>query len=39
MHSDRTKNRAAITLINRMKQLFTERDLMQFDTKETVIGA
>ena len=24
----------AITLINRMKQLFTERDLMQFDTKE-----
>ena len=27
----------AITLINRMKQLFTERDLIQFDTKETVL--
>ena len=30
----------AITLINRMKQLFTERDLIrQFDTKETVTAA
>jgi hypothetical protein len=28
----------AITLINRMKQLFTERDLIQqFDTKETIL--
>lgn len=27
----------AITLINRMKQLFTERGLVQFDTKETVM--
>jgi hypothetical protein len=27
----------AITLINRLKQLFTERGLMQFDMKETVL--
>ncbi len=27
----------AITLISRMKRLFTDRNLMQFDTKETVL--
>jgi hypothetical protein len=27
----------AVTLIDRMKQLFIERDLIQFDTKETVM--
>ena len=27
----------AVTLIDRMKQLFTERDLIRFDTKETVL--